>query len=65
MFISKQHAAADPGKLVAASIPGAAYDVDGKLHLLSTHARDGSTGFGSEKKAESFKAKVSMPGSAR
>lgn len=52
VFISKQHAAADPGRLVAAAIPGPRYDVAGKLQLLSTHKSDGSAGFGSKSTAK-------------
>jgi hypothetical protein len=52
VFISRQHAAADPGRLVAASIPGPAYDVAGKLQLLSTHKSDGRAGFGAKSTAK-------------
>ncbi|WIA12425.1 hypothetical protein OEZ85_012464 [Tetradesmus obliquus] len=54
VFISKQHAAADPGRLVAAAIPGPRYDVAGKLQLLSTHKSDGSAGFGSKSTAKLY-----------
>jgi hypothetical protein len=37
-------------------MPGPAYDVAGKLQLLSTHRSDGSTGFGTRSTA-----KVSLP----
>jgi hypothetical protein len=52
VFISKQHAAADPGRLVAGAIPGPAYDVSGKLQLLSTHRSDGRAGFGTKSTAK-------------
>jgi hypothetical protein len=52
VFISRQHAAADPGRLVAASVPGPAYDVTGKLQLLSTHKSDGRAGFGAKSTAK-------------
>jgi hypothetical protein len=52
VFISRQHAAADPGRLGAASIPGPAYDVAGKLQLLSTQKSDGRAGFGTKSTAK-------------